>query len=103
MEPEPDTYTAYCPYLDESITLNACNFWEGDYRVEWLERYPEGGGSNIRGYCDLQIITWKGRDALQVMEYLSGEGGNAHRVGYAYFILIWDEQGNGSVADWWVE
>ena len=38
-----------------------------------------------------------------MMEYLCGEGGNAHCVGWAYFILVWDEQGNGSVADWWVE
>ena len=28
---------------------------------------------------------------------------NVHGVGEACFILVWDEQGNGSVADWWVE
>ena len=25
MESEPDTYTAYCPYFDESITFQASN------------------------------------------------------------------------------
>lgn len=39
------------------------------------------------------------RDALQVREYLCGEGGNVHGVGETCFILVWDEQGNGSVAD----
>lgn len=37
------------------------------------------------------------------MEYLYGEGGIVHCVGWAYFILVWDEQGNGSVEDWWVK
>ena len=32
MEPEPDTYTAYCPYLDESIIFHASNYWEEDDR-----------------------------------------------------------------------
>ena len=103
MEPEPDTYTAYCPYLDESIPFQARNTYEGESQLAYLEEAPKDVGGNLRGYYDLQIVTWKGRDALQVGEYLCGEGGNAHRVGYAYFILIWDEQGNGSVADWWVE
>ena len=103
MEPEPDTYTAYCSYLDESITFQARNGWDGDTQKAYLAEAPKVVGGNLRGYCDLQIVTWQGRDALRVGEYLCGEGGNAHGVGWAYFILVWDKQGNGSVADWWVE
>ncbi|MCH5263687.1 MAG: hypothetical protein J1F42_12295 [Lachnospiraceae bacterium] len=103
MEPEPDTYTAFCPYFDESITFQAPNIYEGDEQKEHLAQAPKKVGGNIRGYCGLQIVTWEGRNALQAIEYLSGEGGTGHFVGWACFILVWDEQGNGSVADWWVE
>lgn len=103
MEPEPDTYTAYCSYLDESITFHASNGWDGDTQKAYLAEAPKRVGGNLRGFYNLQVVEWEGRDALQVMEYLCGEGGNAHCVGWAYFILVWDEQGNGSVADWWVE
>ena len=103
MEPEPNTYTAYCPYLDESITYWALNGWTGDTQKAYLAEAPIGVGGNLRGYYDLQVVTWKGRDALQVSEYLYGEGGNVHGVGVAHFILVWDKQGNGSVADWWIE
>lgn len=103
MEPNSDTYTAYCPYFDESITFQASNAFEGDMQKEYLAQAPEKVGRNCRGYFDLQIVTWEGRNALQVMEYLEGEGGTNHLVGWAYFILVWDEQGNGSVAKWWVE
>ena len=101
MEAEPDTYTAYCPYLDESITFQAYNIYEGDEQQQYLAQTPVKVGENYRGYFDLQIVTWEERNALQVNEYLFGEGRN--HVGWAYFILVWDEQGNGSVADWWVE
>lgn len=103
MEPEPDTYTAYCPYFDESITFQASNIREGESQLEYLEGAPKGVGSDWCGYYDLQVVTWKGRNAIQAKEYLSGEGGTSHCVGWAYFILVWDEQGNGNVADWWVE
>ena len=103
MEPEPDTYTAYCSYLDESITFKARNIYEGDKQLAYLEKAPKDVGGNLRGYYDLQVVAWGGRNALQVREYLYGEGGNVHCVGEACFILIWDERGNGSVADWWVE
>ena len=103
MESEPDTYTAYCPYFDESITFQASNIYEGDKQKEYLAQAPIEVGGNVRGYFDLQIVIWEDRNALQVSEYLSGEGGTGHFVGWADFILIWDEQGNGSVADWWVE
>lgn len=103
MEPEPDTYTAYCPYFDETITFQASNLYEGDDQKEYLAEAPKRVGGNSRGYYDLQIVEWEGRNALQVREYLCGEGGNVHCVGWAYFIFVWDEQNNCSVADWRVE
>ena len=103
LELNPETYTAYCPYLEESITFHASNYWDDDTRKAYIEEYPSNGGGNLRGFYNLQVVDWEGRDALQVMEYLCGEGGNAHCVGWAYFILVWDEHGNGSVVDWWVE
>lgn len=100
MEPEPDTYTAYCPYLDESITFQGSNssLWE-----KYLEQAPMNAGGNCRGFFGLQAVVWEGRNALQVEEYLYGEGGIVHGVGGANFVLVWDEQDNGSVADWWVD
>ena len=103
MEAEQDTYTAYCPYFDESIAFQATNAWEGEMQKEYLAQAPIEVGGNCRGYCSLQLVDLEDRNALQVAEYLSGEGGTMHCVGWAYFILVWDEQGNGSVADWWVE
>lgn len=102
MEPEPDTYTAYCPYFDESITFQASNAREGDAQKEYLAQAPMEVGGNCRGFFDLQAVVWEGRNALQVHEYLYGEGGIVHSVGSACFVLVWDERGNGSVADWWV-
>lgn len=103
IEPEPDTYTAYCPYFDEAITFQASNMYRGDDQKTFLADAPKVEGGNIRGFYDLQIVAWEGRNALQVREYLCGEGGNVHCVGWAYFIFVWDEQNNSSVADWWVE
>ncbi|MDE6685777.1 MAG: VCBS repeat-containing protein, partial [Lachnospiraceae bacterium] len=78
MESEQDTYTAYCPYLDESIAFQASNspLWE-----EYRERTPMNAGSNCRGFFDVQVVVWEGRNALQVKEYLYGEGGIVHGVG----------------------
>ena len=88
---------------DWNKAIQASNIYEGDRQKAYLAEAPKGVGSNSRGYCDLQIVMWEGRNALQVMEYLYGEGGVVHCVGWAYFILVWDEQGNGNVADWWVK
>lgn len=99
MEPEKDTYSAYCPYLDETITFQASNAWDDPD----FSQMPRSVGCQCRGFYDPQIVTYEGRKAIQYSEYLYGEGGIAHGVGRANFILVWDKDGNGSVADWWVE
>lgn len=91
-------YEAYCPYLGESIEFDGENIREiGE------NEFGHTGGSNVRGFYDLKCVEYKGQNALQCREYLSGEGGNAHGVGDAVFILAWDEDGVCRVADWWVE
>ena len=99
MEPEKDTYSAYCPYLNETITFQASNAWDDPD----FSQMPRSVGHECRGFYDPQIVTYEGRKAIQYSEYLYGEGGIAHGVGRANFILVWDKDGNGSVADWWVE
>lgn len=68
-----------------------------------FSQMPRSVGCQCRGFYDPQIVTYEGRKAIQYSEYLYGEGGIAHGVGSANFILVWDEDGNGSVADWWVD
>lgn len=93
-----DRYEAYCPYLDERIEFDGKNIWE----IE-KDKFGHTGGSNVRGFYDLQCVEYKGKNALQCREYLSGEGGNAHGVGDAVFILVWDADGVCRVADWRIE
>ena len=91
-------YEAYCPYLDERIEFDGWNIREiGE------NEYGHTGGANIRGFFDFERVTYQGKNALKCREYLSGEGGNAHGVGEAVFILAWDADGVCRVADWWVE
>lgn len=91
-------YEAYCPYLNERITFDGWNVREiGE------NEYGRAGGANVRGFFDFERVTYQGKNALKCREYLCGEGGNAHGVGEAVFILAWDADGVCRVADWWVE
>lgn len=93
-----DRYEAHCPYLDESIEFDGENIREiGE------DEFGHAGGSNVWGFYCLECVAYKGKNALQCREYLSGEGGNAHGVGDAVFILVWDVDGVCRVADWRVE
>lgn len=90
-----NTYSAYCPYFDETIVFEADNIFE-----------PNGQrvvGSSSRGYFDLRTTEYEGRDALVVSEYLFAEGGHAHCVGLAKFLIVWDKDGSGCVKKWWIE
>ncbi len=91
-------YEAYCPYLDERIEFDGRNSREiGE------NEYGRNGGANVRGFFDFECVTYQGKNALHCREYLSGEGGNAHGVGEAVFILVWDDNGVCRVADWRVD
>lgn len=93
-EMQKDTYSAYCPYLDETIVFHAQNLFEP---------HDGSGGSNCRGFYDLKCVEYEGGQAVEASEYLYGEGGIAHGVGIAKFIIVWDEEGNSRVDKWWVE
>lgn len=96
-EPEPDSYSAYCPYLDEKISFQADNVEGWD-----LPRTAEAVGGNARGYYNLRAADYEGKKALFASEYLYGEGGTADFVGTAQFVIVW-ENGTPKVAKWWIE
>lgn len=94
-EAEADTYSAYCAYMDETIVFEAENLWE-----------PEGiqeCGRNSRGYFNMQRGEYEGRDALEVSELLYGEGGTSNIIGFAEFLIVWDQDGEGRIVEWWIE
>lgn len=100
-EPQENTYSAYCPYLDETIRFQAPNVDRSEYFKPPAVTTEVGG--NARGFFDLQCIEYEGGNALQASEYLYGEGGIVHCVGLAEFIITWDEDGNSHVVKWWIE
>lgn len=94
-EMQANTYSAYCPYLDETITFEAENIFEPNQtRVV---------GGNVRGYYNICSMEYEGRDALVVSEYLCGEGGNVHCVGEAKFMILWEKDGSGRIVKWWID
>lgn len=95
-EPEKNRYSAYCDYLKENLYFTAENVFDPAKEAHWV-------GGNVRGFYDLHPIKYKGKNALQASEYLSGEGGNVHCVALAQFIILWDEDGNPYIDKWWIE
>lgn len=92
-EMKENTYSAYCPYFDETIVFEAPNVFEP----------YGGGGANCRGFYDLHCVKYGDGSAVEASEYLYGEGGHAHGVGMAKFIIVWDEEGNSRIDKWWIE
>lgn len=98
VEAKKNSYSAYCPYLDETIPFQAENAYDEIY-----SRQPGVAGGNVRGYFDLSCVEYKGKNALQASEYLNGEGGIVHNVGLAEFIIVWDENGEPRIDKFWVD
>ena len=73
------------------------------YEQDASETHGRRGGANCRGFYDLKCVEYEGGLALEVSEYLYGEGGIVHGVGIAKFIIVWDEDGNSRADKWWVE
>lgn len=97
-EPEADQYTAYCPYFDEKISFHARN----------VENWPLSGtaelvGGEVRGFYNLRVAQYEGKNVLQASEYLNGEGGIVHNVATAQFLITWKEDGTPEVVKWWIE
>lgn len=59
--------------------------------------------NNSRGFYNYRCVEYNGKNALQCSEYLYGNRGIADGVGHAEFIIVWNEEGNCSVAKWWIE
>lgn len=97
-ETEADSYSAYCPWLQERIDFRAENVegWE-------LPGIAQAVGGNARGFYSLCPVEYEGRKVLQASEYLYGEGGVAHGVGIAQFLITWKEDGTPQVLKWWIE
>ncbi len=93
--PEENSYGAYCPYFDEIISFSALNSLEPSDATKIV-------GGNVRGYFDLQCVKYEGQNALQVSEYLNGEGGIIQCVATAQFLIVWDENGEANVTKWWI-
>lgn len=92
---DENSYYAYCPYFDEMISFNALNSMEPPNSTHTV-------GGNVRGFFDLKCVEYEGKNALQASEYLNGEGGIVHCVATAQFLIVWDENGEPSVAKWWI-
>ncbi|MCM1048346.1 MAG: hypothetical protein NC433_07970 [Clostridiales bacterium] len=92
---DENSYYAYCPYFDEMISFNALNSMEPSNSIHTV-------GGNVRGFFDLKCVEYEGKNALQASEYLNGEGGIVHCVATAQFLIVWDENGEPSVAKWWI-
>ncbi len=95
-ETEKNRYSAYCPYLGETVSFSAQNMAQPGTDARAV-------GGNVRGFFHLRQVQYEGKNALQVSEYLSGEGGIAHGIATAQFIILWDQNGEGYVAEWWIE
>lgn len=100
MEAEENTYSAYCPYLEDRITFESPWTDYGQSR-EVTEPIPVGG--NVRGFFHPVCEEKDGKNRLIVWEYLSGEGGIVHCVGLACFAIEWDEDGTSRIREWWIE
>lgn len=94
-EAEENSYRAFFPERNEAIAFQANEVFPGTGKPRWV-------GSNVRGLYDMHCVEYQGGYAVEGRECLCGEGGNAHAVADAGFILVWDG-GDWKVARWWVE
>lgn len=94
VEIEKDTekglYSAYCPYLDDTIVFDT------------EQNEDDWGGENSRGYYLPAIVETDTRAFFTMREYLCA-GCVANWVGDAVFVLDWDENGKAYVRDWYIE
>ena len=93
-ETKKDTYSAYCPVLEETLTFTSQN-------AKKPEKQAMEVGGNCRGFYQVECVEYEGGYALKTAEYLFGEGGIVHGVGAAWFVFVWD--GEWRIARWWVE
>lgn len=95
-EPAANSYSAYCPYLDEMLPFHRENGCPPPETAEVT-------GGNVRGFYNLALAEYEGKHVLQASEYLHGEGGTADCAATAQFLITWEEDGTPEVIEWWVE
>ena len=95
-EPEADSYSAYCPYLDEILPFHRKHGGQSPQTAELA-------GGNARGFYNLSLAEYEGRNVLKASEYLYGEDGVADCAGIAHFFITWEEDGTPAVVKWWLE
>lgn len=95
-EPNPGSYSAYCPYLDEILPFHRENECPPPDTAQAV-------GGNARGFYNLSMVKYEGKNALQASEYLYGEGGVADCAAIAQFLITWEEDGTPVVIKWWIE
>ena len=84
------SYSAYCPYLDDTIVFDA------------EENEEDWDGGNCRGYFLLDTMEYDGRQLLVGYEYLYA-GYIANGAGTAVFVFDWDENGKAYVRNWKIQ
>ena len=95
-EQVPGSYSAYCPYLDEILPFHRENECQPPDVAQAV-------GGNARGFYNLSMVKYEGKNALQASEYLYGEGGVADCAAIAQFLITWEEDGTPVVLKWWLE
>ncbi len=98
------SYKAVCEALGQTVEFHAQNAVDdsGNKRVKTI-REDEEAGDNCRGYTKFSIVERDGREYLMAKEYLAGEGGYSHCVGWATFLMDWDANATPTVLEFGVE
>lgn len=99
-----NNYKAVSDSLGETVEFSADNslYSDGNYNAKnRRENYKAGG--NSRGFTKFEIVDKGGRQYLLAKEYLHGEGGIDHNVGWATFLLDWDKASKPSLIEFGVE
>lgn len=97
-------YKAVCDGLGQTVEFNGQNalYPDGSRVVRYIKE-DEAAGGNCRGYTEFAILIKDGREYLLAKEFLTGEGGTSHCVGWATFLMDWDKNGTPYVLEFNVE
>jgi beta-lactamase regulating signal transducer with metallopeptidase domain len=96
-------YRAVCEGLGKTVEFQAQNaVTEGGTKFRSYIKVNEEIGANCRGYCAFSVVNRNGRNCLYAEEYLYGEAGISHGVGFATFLIEWDGGGTPYVSEFGV-
>jgi beta-lactamase regulating signal transducer with metallopeptidase domain len=96
-------YKAVCGGLGKTVDFQAQNAVNEDgTRARPYITENEEAGANCRGYSAFSVVSRNGGNCLLAEEYLYGEGGSSHGVGFATFLIEWDGGGSPHVSEFGV-